>query len=144
MAIRTTQTLRKSELELMLNGAVAGAVPTGDRYVYVVGKTLILTGPSAHTITFTDVAERPTNQISLKDICDQVATQTSNQVIAKIQGNKFYLYSSSGAVKVSGAGTANPVFGFPSSSEISGKVFSLASIQVVALNNNSYIVMYEE
>lgn len=112
-----------------LNAFLAGSIGAGTKLtqpengaaLYLHGKTLIFSTPSV-TVTF--VASPANGQIPLTipTLLSQIDTQTSHAVKGGLSGGRLTLVLAAGGTLVlTKDGTANPLLGFDTSKDMTGK-----------------------
>lgn len=106
------------DLEVFLQGGVwlgAPALEQNRHVADIVGKTLIFTKPSSVTVTFTDVAGRPSKSLLMSDIAAQIRAAFAGALSVGYDpnGQRMFLVetSPSQGVTIDGAGTANALLG---------------------------------
>ena len=108
-----------------LNGAITGAANPVNGYSGIVGKTLVFTAPSSHTVTFTQGASQldPTF-LTFAEVAAQIkAVMTTLDVLA-LDGHLVLIETSpTSGVTVTSASTAVNVLGFNKSASTVGKVY---------------------
>ncbi len=89
MALRVYKLGSFEEFQTFLQGGIVGGTDLANKKLYLHGKTLIFTSPSAETVTFAASPASAQVPIMLKEVIAQIAAQSV--VKAKYAGGKLHL-----------------------------------------------------
>lgn len=150
MALRIREFTTLQEAQFFLRGGVRGGKPLAGRVYNIVGRTLIFSSPSSVTVTF--VAGADSSGLTVREIQDQiVAAIAAVKPGLMDKGLALEEVTPASGVAITGAGTANPLFGFKTGAATVGTVINppggaqpaLTELRPKATNDGYFAVIDE-